>query len=117
MGGTLATIAWTVMHPSRRNSRSWRIFGVFAVLWIFSYALFAVFPPSPLKIAAYWPLVFSALYCGTGLWLGLRYLLAGLFLAAATLGGYFLLREHFYLWMAAAGGGTLLVTGFWLRQP
>ncbi len=34
----------------------------------------------------------------------------------AILVGYLLLHEHYFLWMAAFGGGSLLVGGLWLRK-
>jgi hypothetical protein len=49
-------------------------------------------------------------------WLGLRYLVVGAALAALTLLCFFFLREHFYAVMAFAGGGALILTGFWLRR-
>ena len=58
----------------------------------------------------------QAIYAAIGLWLGLRYILAGAFMAAATLGAYFFLREYFFFWMALVGGGSLILTGFWLRR-
>jgi hypothetical protein len=33
-----------------------------------------------------------------------------------TVTGYVLLREHFMLWMSLCGGGTLLLTGLWMRR-
>ena len=51
-----------------------------------------------------------------GLWLGLRLVVAGTVLGLLTLGGYFLLRDYFLLWMAVVGSGALLLAGVWLRR-
>ncbi len=51
-----------------------------------------------------------------GIWKGARFAAVGLFLAAFTLAGYFGLRAHFELWMAAVGGGALVVVGLWLQK-
>lgn len=37
-------------------------------------------------------------------------------MAALTLGGWLWLLEIFVLWMAFVGGGSLILTGFWLRK-
>ena len=95
----------------------WQILGMVFVVYAFSAALFAlIWPLNGLQMAAYWPLLVAAIYAGTGLWLGPRFVIAGTVLAAATLGGYFFLREHFLLWMAIIGSGILILTGFWLRK-
>jgi hypothetical protein len=36
------------------------------------------------------------------------------FLAAATLGAYFFLKDFFFVWMALVGGGSLLLAGLWM---
>ena len=33
-----------------------------------------------------------------------------------TLGAYFFLKDFFFVWMALAGGGSLLLTGLWMRH-
>ncbi|HEY5347830.1 MAG TPA: hypothetical protein VIJ72_06530 [Rhizomicrobium sp.] len=114
--GTLASI----IAGGRRQSRSvstWQVFALLGVIYAFSAGLFTlVWPINGLQMAAYWPLLCAAIYAGIGLWLGIRYVIVGAVLAAAALGGYFFLRENFLLWMAFVGGGTLILTGFWLRK-
>jgi hypothetical protein len=46
----------------------------------------------------------------------LRFLYAGIALGALTLIGWFWLPHYFLPWMAAVGGGALILTGFWLRK-
>lgn len=56
----------------------------------------------------------AGLYVFAGVWLGARISIAGLVLAAVVMGGWLFAREQFELLMGLAGGGVLLVTGFWL---
>jgi hypothetical protein len=112
----LVSLAFSLRAGKEARQDSWRAAGGFLVMWIFTYGLFSILPPNPRVIAAYFPLLFAALYAGIGLWVGARYVLVGAFVAAAALLGYFLAGDYFYVWMAAAGGGSLILTGFWLRQ-
>ena len=101
-----------------RNGRPvWRIGALFLIIWLYLLASFSVMHPhSEQQVGAYIPLLFAAVYAAIGLWLGLRYILVGAFMAAATLGAYFFLPEYFFFWMALVGGGSLILTGFWLRR-
>ena len=103
---------------ARSSSRTfWRILALLATALGFLYATYAVFQPQRgAQFAVFPALLCGAIYIGIGLWRGLRWLVGGLALAALALLGYFLLPQYMMLWMAAAGGGTLLITGFWLRQ-
>ena len=67
-------------------------------------------------IDAFIPLMFAGMYMLAGLFGGSRFVICGAVLAIATTIGYFNAGEHFGLWMAALGGGILLLTGFWLRR-
>lgn len=73
-------------------------------------------PMQPRQVDALVPLLTAGLYVVAGVWVGPRFGLAGLVLAAVTVGGYFLAGDAFGYWMAAAGGGVLMLTGFWLRS-
>ena len=116
MSGALASTRIGVQQGSRRNSNACRMTALFAIMWLFTLALFQIMHARELQIAAYFPLAFSAIYAAIGLWLGLRYILVGIFMAVSTLGAYYFLREHFLLWMALVGGGSLLLTGLWMRK-
>lgn len=69
---------------------------------------------------------FSALAClavgaiylamGAGAGGGLRLSAVGAAIMAATLIGWFFAREQFFLWMAVAGGGGLILGGLWFRK-
>lgn len=94
-----------------------RFFASFFLIVLFILATFAVMAPVyPLQQAAFWPLVVALFYAIMGLWRGTRLLVTGLALTVLTLGGFFFLREYFLYWMAATGGGALILAGFWFRQ-
>ena len=73
-------------------------------------------PVSPLQVNAFISLLFGLLYIGAGIWYGTRYLIAGLVVFVLTLFAFYNLAEYFNLWMALAYGGTLVVTGLWMRR-
>jgi hypothetical protein len=58
----------------------------------------------------------SLFYVLIGLWAGMRFVITGIAVAALTLGGFFYLPAHFLLWMAAVGGGALILAGLWMRN-
>jgi hypothetical protein len=117
LGGAAISVFLGRIENARRTARSWRMGMLFLILWLFTAALFAVLNPrDSLQTGAFFPLLFAAIYAAIGLWLGLRYILVGVFMAVATLGAYFYLREYFFHWMALVGGGSLLLTGFWMRR-
>jgi len=87
------------------------------VFYVFLIATFAVMrPTSPAASGAFVPLIIAAIYAVMGIWRGLRFLYAGIAVGALTLGGWFWLPEYFLLWMAAVGGGSLILVGLWLRK-
>ena len=117
----LAGIATSILIGQAQKKRTtrpdWRLWGALGVIYAFTIALFTILGrATPLQFGAYWPLLTAALYAGVGLWMGARYILIAAVLAAATLGGYFFLRDYFFLWMAVCGGGSLILTGLWMRQ-
>jgi len=106
--------------PTRRRAVAWlrwRFGGIWLIGFAFIAAAVAVmWPCSPRQVGAFIPLVVAAAYAILGLWCGVRFVLVGAVLAVLTLGGFFLLPTQFALWMAAAGGGALVLGGSWLRQ-
>jgi hypothetical protein len=113
--GVVAGVA--VLRRARGSAPAWRYGAAFAVLAGFSAATLLILrPTNSLQVAAFVPLVVALSYMLGGLWFGLRFVIAGFALAVLTLAGYFLLREHFLLWMAVVGSGVLLLAGLWLRR-
>jgi hypothetical protein len=97
----------------------WRYLVSFATVFVFIYALFVIMQPHDYnQVGAFFPLVIGLYYTFIGVWTkgGWRMLPLGLALMALTLGGYYFLPEHFLLWMAAVGGGGLILGGLWLRS-
>jgi hypothetical protein len=112
-------IAAGAMMTFRQGGRSagWRFAAVWATLAVFCAATFAIMAPTNgRQVAAFIPLVIAASYVIGGIWLGSRYVAAGIAVAVLTLGGFFLLHEYFLLWMAVVGGGALLLAGLWLTR-
>ena len=72
--------------------------------------------PTAREQGAFIPLIISAIYAGAGVWVGLRYVVLGAIIATLTLFGFFEIQQHFALWMAAVGGGGLIVAGLWMRS-
>ena len=68
------------------------------------------------EVAAFIPLMFAGMYMLAGVFAGIRFAICGVVLAVATAVGYLNAGDHFGFWMAAFGGGILLLTGFWLRR-
>ena len=104
-------------RAKERGRNGWRIGVLVAIAFVFVSALFSILPPTnELQVGAFSPLLLSAIYAAIGLWRGLRFVLLAVFLAAITLGAYFFLKDFFFVWMALAGGGSLLLTGLWMRH-
>jgi hypothetical protein len=95
----------------------WRYGAVAATFFGFFCAVFAVMSPvSDRQVAAVIPLVLAATYVLAGIWRGPRFVVTGLTVAGLTLTGFFLVKAHFFLWMAGIGGASLILAGLWLRQ-
>ena len=104
-------------HPGVNRNAGPRFLASFAAIGVFVAATYAIFGhASPAQQAAFTPLVVAMFYALLGIWKGLRFLITGIVVAALTLGGFFFLHQHFMLWMAAVGGGALVLAGLWLRK-
>ncbi len=105
-------------HGPDGRASGLRFLASFMVIFVFVYALFAVIgpPANPLASGAVAPLLVAMFYGLVGVWKGVRFLVAGALVAGLTLAGYFWLPQHFLLWMAAVGGGSLVLAGVLLRQ-
>jgi hypothetical protein len=71
---------------------------------------------TPLQSNAFISMFWALAYMAAGAWLGLRLFFTGVATAVAVLLGVLVLREHYFLWMAFAGGGSLILGGLWLRK-
>ena len=61
-------------------------------------------------------LVVGAVYIAMGSSAGLRLSAVGAAVMAATMVGWLFLRDWFFLWTAAVGGGALILGGVWFRK-
>jgi hypothetical protein len=122
-------LIWMVFVPAgvigdvliSRHDRSgvdWGLFaGLFVTLFAFIAATAAIMhPQDPRQMAAFIPLVVAAAYVVLGMRLGRRLVFIGIALGVLTLVGFFALPSIFLLWMAAIGGGALVLGGLWLRR-
>jgi uncharacterized membrane protein YGL010W len=100
-----------VQHPtSRRINIAWLILVAYTLFWIFLLHL-----GGRESIAFCWTLCM----CGfviSGLWAGRFFIWMGLIVTALTIAGFFLLPAWFYLWMAIASGGSLILSGLFIRK-
>lgn len=107
------------MAAGGARTNDWRFFAAGALaIFLFFAAIFAIMPPrSGLQVAAVIPIFVALCYAVAGVWMrGARFVLLGLALGALTVGGYVWAAHYFLLWMAAVGGGALIVGGLWLRR-
>jgi len=94
-----------------------RFSAVGVTLFAFIFATYFIMKPhSAAQYGAFPALLMAAIYTVVGIWRGSRWTVSGVVLGVFTVAGFALLREHFMLWMAVAGGGALLLTGLWLRR-
>jgi hypothetical protein len=111
---------YKAQHPGGRaegRAKGLRWWATIVAFWLFIAATFMVLRPvNPVATGAFIPLLVALAYALFGIWRGLRFLYAGIAVAVLTLGGFFYLREFFLLWMAAVGGGSLILVGLWLKK-
>ena len=124
VGGVGTAVICLVFHskgPVQETSGprlGWRI----AVFWILLYVyipiwLFLLAPFSGLQCNAFICTASMFAYVVMGLWFDSRFMIVlGLALTAATLIGFYILRDIYCLWMAIVGGGTILGTGLYIRS-
>jgi len=120
---------WLVLVPSGvigdvliswrdRSCINWALFaGIVLTFFAFVAATMSIMHPrDPRQVAAFVPLVVAAAYAVLGMNLGRRFVFIGVALGVLTLVGFFALSSIFMLWMAAVGGGALVLGGLWLRR-
>ena len=112
---------WVGMRASRRDGRR-RNYAVQSLvvgvaLALFSNGMMVVAQISSLAIAeAIICLAVGAAYMVMGVSMGWRLSIVGFLLMVAIMAGWIYAREQFFLWMAFAGGGGLILGGLWLRK-
>jgi hypothetical protein len=110
-------LGWKERH--RALPFDWRYRATLLVVVLFIIAMLPILSPNtPAQISAFVPILVALFYCLVGIWTrGVRMLVTGIVLAVLTVSGYIWMREVFTLWMAAVGGGALILGGIWLRNP
>ena len=118
LAGIVASFAGGLtQHRQVRTPFNGRFLGVLSTVLLFA----AIFPwvlhaQFDTKTAyAYLCLVAMQGYIVAGLWTDSYLLWLGLAVTALILVGHFLLPGIFWPWMAVCGGGSLLLTGFYVR--
>lgn len=95
----------------------WRYLALVFTFLLFITILHLLFwPVSAEQGAMLGPLLLSLLYILRGVQLRPRYTVIGVVLGGLCLTGYLFLLPVFWPWMAAACGGTLILSGLWLRS-
>lgn len=95
----------------------WRYLALVSTVLLAIVILHVVFwPVSAEQGAMLGPLILSLLYILRGIQLRPRYTVIGAALGGLSLIGYLFLLPVFWPWMALACGGTLILSGLWLRS-
>jgi hypothetical protein len=68
------------------------------------------------KTTAYFSVVPMFAYVVIGLYVERFLLWLGLLMTGLILVGYFFVWHYFYLWIGAVGGGTLIISGLYIRK-
>lgn len=104
-----------VREQDRQTGASFALMGC-AVIGYFVAMFLVVSPLTPRQGNSFISLFWAFAYMFAGAWLGLRLFFTGLVAAAAIVVGFLFIHQHYSLWMAAFGGGSLIVGGLWLRK-
>ena len=117
VGGSFALRAWSRL-PHSRDSQLGRRLG-YAQLALIGYGLILLWLLSPLshrQMSAFWPSLVMFCHVLAGIWLGRVFILIGGAVTALVVVGYVSAGDWYPLWLAAAVGGGLVVSGVWLRR-
>ncbi|MFA5678534.1 MAG: hypothetical protein WC953_09040 [Pseudomonas sp.] len=95
----------------------WRYLAIVITILVFIAVLHVIFWPITAEQGAMLgPLFVATLYILRGIQLRPRYTAIGCTLGFLCLVGYLFLLPVFWPWMAMACGGTLILSGLWLRS-
>lgn len=102
--------------PSKLN-QTWRWLGsIFTIMAFFIAVQLVMQPTAERQVVSLIMLIVSMFYVLRGVWGSPRMGWTGIALAALTAFGFYEVHVHYDLWMAVVGGGSLILTGFWLRR-
>jgi hypothetical protein len=116
--GVAASIALGArQRRARRQGGGLKAFLVALAIGGFGASTAAIAPTlSFVQYSALGCLAVGSIYLAMGAAAGLRLSAVGAAVIAVTLVGWFFAREQFFLWMAVAGGGGLILGGLWFRK-
>lgn len=118
--GVLASILITKADRARRGASqamTWRIAGLGLTLLVFFVATYLVMAPQTgRQVSTFITLTVALAYTVVGLWAGPRWIMAGAAVCALSLIAFFHVPAYFNTWMGLIGGGTLVLSGVWLRR-
>jgi hypothetical protein len=120
VGGIIGSVILGMLQSRTygRGEFGWRYFGSFVLIGVFFAVLGSIMSPLDYnQLSAFFPLVIGLFYSFIGIWTkGWRMLPLGLALIGLTALGYFAMPQQFLYWMAAVGGGGLILGGLWMRS-
>ena len=99
----------------RHAGKSLALFLAFAA-FVFS-TQFVIAQPTLIQVQSLVTLALGLIYVVIGLSIGWRLLAVGAALILIVVAGSAWAPDQFFAWMAAAGGGGLILGGLWLRNP
>jgi hypothetical protein len=123
VGGAGTAIVVRVFHSqapvkdtsSQKTNLRMVMFWLFLCLYVTIW-LFLLTPFTGMQCNAFICTAVMFAYIVMGLWFNSRFMVVlGLAVTAATLVGYYFLRDYYCLWMALVGGGALFGTGLYIR--
>lgn len=117
-GGVLSGAVGFIQSRQVRQPKNNRFIIAMMAQWLFAL-LFPFVLRAPLEsrnLYAFCCLVAMQTYVVAGLWTDTYLLWVGIIVTALILCGVFLFPTIFWLWMAIFGGGTLVLTGFYVRH-
>lgn len=125
-GGVLATfvLGWLQFRSGRptktpaEKKLGQRVFWFWSFLYLFAFIWMSLVKPlSGIQYNAFMVTVIMFAFVVSGLWTDGAYMTwLGLFVTTVTLVGYFAIPLKYYnIWMAPMAGGSLFVTGLYLR--
>lgn len=102
---------------STAGPKGWRLVVLALIIIFFVSATYRIMQPHfSRQFCAYPALITGSVYMALGLWSGLRYVVTGVAVVALTLFGFYFIEPHLYFfWMAAVGGGSMILAGLWFR--
>jgi hypothetical protein len=122
LGVSLAGLAATLLLPRRQSSgrafRGQTIAITTMAIWAFIAATYWVMQPTQgAQYLVYPALMVGLVYTLMGSIRRTRIMWVGMAVFALTVIGYAFLKPVLTFWLAAVGGGGLILGGVWMRQP